>query len=105
KTDYIDKITGKTIGKITTGQIYWGAVPFVCIQLVMVALVIAFPQLVLSGLDRGPAIDLDKVRIEIPEISSGVQPFDPGSIGGGDAPPEPDPDPALDAMRPFQKGN
>ncbi len=29
---------------VTTGQIYWGAVPFVCIQLVMVGLVILFPS-------------------------------------------------------------
>jgi TRAP-type mannitol/chloroaromatic compound transport system permease large subunit len=28
---------------VTTGQIYWGAVPFVVIQCIMVALVIAFP--------------------------------------------------------------
>ena len=27
--DYLDKITGKLTAKVTTGQIYWGAVPFV----------------------------------------------------------------------------
>ena len=31
---------------VTTGQIYWGAVPFVLIQCVMVALLIAAPGLV-----------------------------------------------------------
>ena len=31
---------------VTTGQIYWGAVPYVAIQCVMVALLIAFPGLV-----------------------------------------------------------
>ena len=103
RNDYKDKITGRIIEKITTGQIYWGAVPFVVIQLVMVALVIAFPDLVLSGLDNGPVIDLDKVKIEIPEISDSVQPFDPGTIGGGDAPQGSDP--VLDAMRQFQKGD
>ena len=30
--DYKDRITGKQIAKVTTGQIYWGAVPFVIIQ-------------------------------------------------------------------------
>ena len=34
--DYVDKITGKLIAPVTTGQIYWGAVPFVVIQLIMV---------------------------------------------------------------------
>jgi len=40
---YIDKVTGKTMEPVTTGQIYWGAVPFVVIQLIMVALVIGLP--------------------------------------------------------------
>lgn len=31
---------------VRTGDIYWGAVPFVAIQLLMVALVLAFPELV-----------------------------------------------------------
>jgi len=64
--DYIDKVTGKLTARVTTGQIYWGAVPFVCIQLLMVAILIAFPQLVLASLDRGPAVDPSDVRIEIP---------------------------------------
>ena len=25
--DYVDKLTGKLIAPVTTGQIYWGAVP------------------------------------------------------------------------------
>ena len=33
--------------RVTTGQIYWGAVPFVLIQIVMIGLVIAFPQMVM----------------------------------------------------------
>jgi tripartite ATP-independent transporter DctM subunit len=70
KTDYLDKITGKTIAKITTGQIYWGAVPFVIIQVIMVVLVITFPSLIEAGLDRGPKIDLDKVKIEIPAFEN-----------------------------------
>ena len=43
---YIDKITGKTMDPITTKQIYWGAIPFVLIQIIMVALIIAFPDIV-----------------------------------------------------------
>ncbi|CAO3406966.1 TRAP transporter large permease [Azospirillum largimobile] len=70
KTDYIDKITGQKIARITTGQIYWGAVPFVVIQLIMVALVIAFPQMVDAGRDKAPAINLDDVKIEIPAFDN-----------------------------------
>ena len=43
---YVDKMTGRTMPPVTTGQIYWGAVPFVLIQCVMVALLIAAPGLV-----------------------------------------------------------
>ncbi|CAD5374505.1 C4-dicarboxylate ABC transporter [Rubrivivax sp. A210] len=44
--DYKDRITGRPIARVTTEQIYWGAVPFVIIQIVMVGLIIAFPGIV-----------------------------------------------------------
>ena len=59
--DYIDKVTKKPIKKITIEQIYWGAVPFVVIQVIMVGLIIAFPGLVSSGLTKEPTIDADTV--------------------------------------------
>ena len=40
---------------IRTSDIYWGAIPFLCIQATMVALIILFPSLVTTGLD--PKID------------------------------------------------
>jgi TRAP-type mannitol/chloroaromatic compound transport system permease large subunit len=43
---YTDKATGRTMAPVTTAQIYWGAVPFLVIQCLMVALLIAFPGLV-----------------------------------------------------------
>ena len=63
--EYLDKVTKKMIKPVTTMQIYWGAVPFVVIQLVMVGLVIAFPGIVSSGLDKNVTYDLDKVRMEM----------------------------------------
>jgi tripartite ATP-independent transporter DctM subunit len=62
---YIDKISGKETAPVTTGQIYWGAVPFVVIQLIMVGILIALPQLVTGNLDR-KTVDPSKVQIEIP---------------------------------------
>src|SRR5690606_26401103 len=44
---YLERITGKRTEGVTTGQIYWGAIPFVFIQCIMVALVILFPQMVM----------------------------------------------------------
>src|ERR1041385_5883777 len=32
-SDYVDKVTRQPMAKVTTGQIYWGAAPFVLIQL------------------------------------------------------------------------
>ncbi|MBE2295576.1 MAG: TRAP transporter large permease subunit [Phycisphaerales bacterium] len=40
---------------IRTSDIYWGAIPFLCIQAAMVALIILFPSLVTTNLD--PKID------------------------------------------------
>ena len=62
---YTDKITQKLIQPVTTMQIYWGAVPFVLIQIIMVGLIIAFPGIVSSGLDKNAEYDLDKVRVEM----------------------------------------
>jgi tripartite ATP-independent transporter DctM subunit len=65
--EYVDKITRRPILPVTTGQIYWGAVPFVVIQCIMVGILIAFPQLVLSGLDRS-TVDPNSVEIVIPPV-------------------------------------
>ena len=63
--EYTDKLTKKLIQPITTMQIYWGAVPFVIIQIIMVGLIIAFPAIVSSGLDKTEKVDLDKVTLEV----------------------------------------
>jgi len=62
---YIDRVSGKPTEGITTGQIYWGAVPFVIIQCIGVGLVIAFPALVMHYKGAGTGIDPSKVKIEI----------------------------------------
>ncbi len=65
KEPYLDRLTGKTMAPVTTGQIYWGAVPFVVIQCIMVGLVIAFPAMVMHYKGTGPVMDPSKVNIEI----------------------------------------
>jgi hypothetical protein len=61
-----DRVTGAMTEPVTTGQIYWGAVPFVVIQCIMVGLVIAFPAMVMHYKATGPQVDPSKVRIDIP---------------------------------------
>lgn len=66
RVPYIDKVTGIKTDPVTTGQIYWGAVPFVVIQVVMVAVVIAFPQLVMHY--KAPPVDTSNVTITLPQM-------------------------------------
>ncbi|WP_072396598.1 TRAP transporter large permease subunit [Hyphomicrobium sp. CS1GBMeth3] len=48
RSPYRDKVTGRLMPPVKTGEIYWGAVPFLCIQLLMVAVLITVPSLVMS---------------------------------------------------------
>ena len=52
--------------EVKSSQIYWGAIPWVVLQLIMVAIVIAWPGLVTAFLDNGPQVDPSKVQIEVP---------------------------------------
>ncbi len=65
KEPYADRVTGKLMAGVTTGQIYWGAVPFVVIQLIAVGMVIAFPSMVMHYKGAGSQVDPSKVNIEI----------------------------------------
>jgi hypothetical protein len=65
RTDYKDRITGEAIPAVTTGQIYKGAIAFIVIQLIMVAMVIAFPGLVID-MEAKKTIDLDSIQLEAP---------------------------------------
>jgi TRAP-type mannitol/chloroaromatic compound transport system permease large subunit len=65
KKDYKDRITSATIPAVTTTQIYKGSIAFIVLQLIMVATVIAFPKLVIGGIDQGVKIDADKALEEL----------------------------------------
>jgi tripartite ATP-independent transporter DctM subunit len=65
--DFVDKLTGKPTARVTTGQIYWVAVPFVLIQVIMVSLIIAFPGIVTGGIAKKQAVDVNKIQIVVPE--------------------------------------
>jgi tripartite ATP-independent transporter DctM subunit len=77
KESYIDRITGKRMDPVTTGQIYWGAVPFVVIQVIMVGLVILFPSMVMHYKGVASTIDPTTIKIEVPQIE--LPPLDFGS--------------------------
>ncbi|RCS23876.1 C4-dicarboxylate ABC transporter [Phyllobacterium salinisoli] len=75
RVPYLDKITGKRIEPVKTSQIYWGAVPFVVIQIIMVTLTIMFPQMVMHY--KGPVIDPNSIELQMPEMPS----LDGGGLG------------------------
>jgi tripartite ATP-independent transporter DctM subunit len=50
---------------VKTTEIYWGAIPWVFLQLVLVAIVILWPQSVTYWIEKGTGIDPSKVNIEI----------------------------------------
>jgi TRAP-type mannitol/chloroaromatic compound transport system permease large subunit len=66
KEEYTDRVTGKRLAPLTTGQIYWGVIPFVVIQVIMVGIVIAFPQLVTGVLDKGTGVNPSTIHFEAP---------------------------------------
>ncbi|MCG6203061.1 TRAP transporter large permease subunit [Rhodopseudomonas sp. HC1] len=77
KESYLDRVSGKRMAPVTTGQIYWGAVPFVVIQLVMVALVITFPGMVMHYKGIASTVDPSKIEFNIPQMETPQLDFGP----------------------------
>ncbi|MDB5942246.1 MAG: dicarboxylate transporter-DctM subunit [Ramlibacter sp.] len=69
---------------VKSNDIYMGAIPWVAMQVLLVAIVIFFPQTVTVFLDKEEKIDIDKVRIEMPtEAAEPRQPdLQPGETQG-----------------------
>ena len=69
KEPYIDRVTGRRMEPVTTGQIYRGAIPFVVIQCIMVALVVLFPQLVMHYKSSGVKVDPTAVQKQLDDLT------------------------------------
>ena len=72
--------------EIKTTDIYRGTIPFIIIQVVVVILILAFPNLISVGkpVDMKEQIELE---IEAPSMDRGYQPsFDYSPYGGEEAP-------------------
>jgi TRAP-type mannitol/chloroaromatic compound transport system permease large subunit len=68
---YIDRISKRRIEGIKTTDIYRGSIPFIVIQVVLIILLIAFPQLIMGSLDKKVEIDLDTIQIAPPPSDGG----------------------------------
>jgi hypothetical protein len=76
KEAYVDKVTGKLMEPVTTGQIYWGAVPFVVIQVLMVAIALMFPQMIMRY--KGEPSTAPTIELQAPSGGGLSAPAQPG---------------------------
>jgi tripartite ATP-independent transporter DctM subunit len=58
---------GRIPRPVPSADIYWGALPWVAMQLILVVIVLFFPRTVTIFLDKPQHLDLDKVQIQAPE--------------------------------------
>ena len=79
KADYKDRVTGQTIPAVTTPQIYKGSIAYIVLQLIMVATVIAVPNLVIGGITQVDKVDADKVLQQLTAPTSGEEETTPAS--------------------------
>lgn len=60
--------------QVPSSDIYWGAIPWVVLQLMLVAILIYWPASVTYFLDRPPAVDPSKIEIQLPRFELLVEP-------------------------------
>ncbi len=96
---WLDRATGRMMTPVRTLDIYRGVIPFILIQLVVLALVIAVPALVTHYKQALPPVE-PGTGIELPPLGEGggmllpplvtepVPPATPGGEGGGAPPPD-----------------
>ena len=85
KIDYRDRVTKALIPAVTTAQIYKGSIAFIILQLIMVAVVIAFPKLVTDGIDEGVKVDAEQALEQLFQLQTPA----PGDPLAPPAPPPP----------------
>ncbi len=81
KEDYHDRVTGALIPKVTTAQIYWGSIPFIIIQLLMVAAVLVFPGMVTHYKSDAPTVDPASITFG-QDSAYGLDSYGAGDAGG-----------------------
>jgi tripartite ATP-independent transporter DctM subunit len=70
---------GSLPAKVESRDIYIGAIPWVAMQLILVAIVIAFPQSVTAFLDKPKVLDLDKAGETLQQMEMGNKDESAGS--------------------------
>jgi tripartite ATP-independent transporter DctM subunit len=58
--------------EVKSSDIYWGAIPWVFLQLCLVAILIFWPAMVTYWLDKEKKVDLESIKIELPVNGEGA---------------------------------
>ncbi len=88
RTDYKDRITGQAIPAVSTTQIYKGSIAFIILQLIMVGMVIGFPQLVSGNITQTTKMNEAEImqQLQVPADPSFAPPanndLQPGALPG-----------------------
>ena len=83
RSDYTDVVTKQRIPAVTTSQIYKGSIAFIVLQLIMVAVVIAFPGVVTGSIEKAVTVDETTVNdmLNNMQMDNGEEPAAPEAEG------------------------
>ncbi len=108
RSDYTDAVTGQRIPAVTTAQIYKGSIAFIILQLIMVAVVVAYPGLVTDHMTKATVVD-DATVTDMLNNMSGLEEEAPATEEpaegeeGDKAPAEEEEDPAKALLEGMKK--
>lgn len=85
RSDYTDVVTKQRIPAVTTAQIYKGSIAFIILQLIMVAVVIAFPGVVTGSIEKAVVVNEAEVNDMLNNMP-GMDNGDPPADAESDAP-------------------
>jgi len=94
KFDYKDRVTGKPIAAVKTSEIYKGSIAFIILQLVMVAAIMIFPNLVTGGMEKVELLNADQImeQLQMPDAQEpAADPMMPAASEGEPSASEPAP--------------
>jgi len=73
-------LRGIAPASVKSKDIYWGAIPWVLLQVILVAVVILWPQSVTYWIEKPSGVDVNSIKIEIPQIETAPLDLGPPKI-------------------------
>lgn len=76
KNDYVDPATKERIPGVSTQQIWKGSAYFVVLQVIVVGIVVAYPQLVTGGISKSEVLSAEEIMLQLEGAGFSDQPFE-----------------------------